>query len=214
MPRERRKKAPPFKTKKLPSLLQLRTRRWRCRGQVAMRRRWPRRQKVRQRGGCGGGMHSALLALLCSCSRGTAHGLSGAANVSTCRGSCLSPQSHTEVMASCSTSCSWHFGCLWISCLRGVPWITALLLCLSGGMFILGRSCNAGALLPAASAVAAKHLRGSRGAWGGLQEPLWPRGSSAPTLRLHIKGLPGTWSGPSGFSLSRRRASPLVSSFH
>lgn len=47
-PRGRRKKAPLFRTRKPPSLPQLRTRRWRCRGRVATRRRWQRRQKVRQ----------------------------------------------------------------------------------------------------------------------------------------------------------------------
>lgn len=54
MLRERRKKAPPLRTRKLPSLLWLRMRRWRCRERVATRRRWPRRPKVRFPGTAGG----------------------------------------------------------------------------------------------------------------------------------------------------------------
>lgn len=50
----------------------------------------------------------------------------------------LSPQSHTEVTVSHSTRHSWHFGCLWISRLQGVSWITALLLCLDGWTAIFG----------------------------------------------------------------------------
>lgn len=65
-----------------------------------------------------------------------------------------------------------------------------------------------------ASAVAAGHPRGSQGAQGGCQQPLWPKGSLAATLRLRIKGSPGTWGGPSGFFSPWRRANPLVSDFH
>lgn len=54
MLRERRKKAPPLRTRKLPSLLWLRMRRWRCQERVATRRRWPRRPKVRCPGTAGG----------------------------------------------------------------------------------------------------------------------------------------------------------------
>lgn len=90
-PRGRRKKAPLFRTKKLPSLPQLRTRRWRCQGRVATRRRWQRRQKVRQVRAVAGNVLS---------SAGSAAS-SRAANVSTHRG--LSPQSHTEVTLSHST---------------------------------------------------------------------------------------------------------------
>lgn len=50
------------------------------------------------------------------------------------RGS-VTPKSHRGDAVS---QHSWHFGCLWISRLQGVPWITALLPCLSGHMAILG----------------------------------------------------------------------------
>lgn len=56
------------------------------------------------------------------------------ANVSTHKGS-VTPKSHPGDGVS---QHSWHFGCLWISGLQGVPWITALLPCLSGQMAILG----------------------------------------------------------------------------
>lgn len=57
-----------------------------------------------------------------------------AAHVSTHKGS-VTPKSHQGDGVS---QHSWHFGCLWISRLQGVPWITALLPCLSGPMAILG----------------------------------------------------------------------------
>lgn len=60
MPRGRRKKVPPFKMKKPPSLLQPRMRRWRCQGRAATRRRWLRRQKVSRAGAVAGG---ALLSI-------------------------------------------------------------------------------------------------------------------------------------------------------
>lgn len=157
-PRGRRKKAPPFKTKKPPSLPRPRTRRWRCRGRAAMRRRWPRRRKVRL-GGLRRGGRPALSQLCCTvvaealCT--TAPGLQTSALMG---GSRLSPQSHTEVTASRHTRRLWPFRWLQLSRLRGAPWIAALLPCLSGGrLFWEGRAMRE-LRLPLASAVATGHL--------------------------------------------------------
>lgn len=98
-PRGRRKKAPLFRTKKPPSLPQPRTRRWRCQGRVATRRRWQRRRKVRQvRAVAGNVLSSAGFAARSQMSALT-------------RG--LSPQSHTQGTVSHSTrgildACGFH----------------------------------------------------------------------------------------------------------
>ena len=146
------------------------------------------------------------------------HGLSGAAHVSTGEGgvggSCLSPQSHAKVMASCSTKHSWRFGGLWLSHLQGLPWITALLPGLSGGC-LFWEGCTVRELCyQPASAMAAGCRGGPGGAQGGCQQPPWPGHSSASASRLHIKSLPGAGGCPGGFSSPWRRASPLVSNSH
>lgn len=134
-PRGRRKKAPLFRTKKPPSLLQLRTRRWKCQGRVATRRRWQRRQKVRQVGAVTGNVLSSAGSAAWSWQRPLCTASSRAANVSTHRG--LSPQSHTEVTLSHSTrgilDASGFHACK--ECPGSVP---SSRVCMDGWMAILG----------------------------------------------------------------------------